>query len=179
MYAFTKSLFCGHIDLSLNKRFGIYILKKQKILYILLIFYTGIFLVSGVGAPIAAYFNNFQLAGEFYGLMSMSCHQNALRCFWLLGYPMALCARCFGIYVGTILMLLFLVFKKNIRQYSFVFVFILIFISVLEIVIEKTNIWGGNNFIRFIFGNIYGFIFVSIIDIVLLKYLKKEKNENI
>jgi len=31
------------------------------------------------------------------------CHQLPERCFWLAGYPMPLCARCFGIVSGSVL----------------------------------------------------------------------------
>jgi uncharacterized membrane protein len=32
---------------------------------------------------------------------SVACHQDAARSFWLLGAPLAVCARCIGIYAGA------------------------------------------------------------------------------
>lgn len=41
-----------------------------------------------------------------YGLFSPLCHQHPDRCFFLAGFPMAVCARCAGIYGGAFLGLL-------------------------------------------------------------------------
>jgi uncharacterized membrane protein len=35
-----------------------------------------------------------------YAAFSPTCHQIPERSFWLFGHPLAVCARCFGIYVG-------------------------------------------------------------------------------
>lgn len=35
-----------------------------------------------------------------YALFSPICHQNPSRCFILHGFPLAVCARCLGIYIG-------------------------------------------------------------------------------
>jgi uncharacterized membrane protein len=32
---------------------------------------------------------------------ALVCHQRPERCFWILGAPVAVCARCLGIYVGA------------------------------------------------------------------------------
>jgi len=135
-------------------------MKKRKIVYILLILYAGVFLTSGIGAPVTAHFNQFELANKFYGLMSLSCHQNPLRSFWIFGYPMALCSRCSGIYLGSILTLLLLIFK-DFRLKS-LFIILLLLMVITEIVLEKVTILEGNNFIRFISGNICGFIFIVL-----------------
>jgi uncharacterized membrane protein len=39
-------------------------------------------------------------AGLVYALFSPVCHQVSSRSFFILGYPLAVCARCLGIYVG-------------------------------------------------------------------------------
>jgi uncharacterized membrane protein len=35
-----------------------------------------------------------------YAIFAPTCHQIDSRCFALFGYPMAVCARCLGIYLG-------------------------------------------------------------------------------
>jgi len=35
-----------------------------------------------------------------YACFSPTCHQIPERCLWLFGHPLAVCARCFGIYAG-------------------------------------------------------------------------------
>jgi uncharacterized membrane protein len=41
-----------------------------------------------------------RLALVFYACFSSVCHQIPERSFWVFGHPMAVCARCFGIYAG-------------------------------------------------------------------------------
>jgi len=49
------------------------------------------------------------------GLLSLSCHQAVERSFWWGDYPLPLCTRCLGIYVGIFLGLL-LDFPAHIRR---------------------------------------------------------------
>ena len=37
-----------------------------------------------------------------YRLFSFVCHQQPERSLWLAGLPLAVCARCFGIYLGAL-----------------------------------------------------------------------------
>jgi uncharacterized membrane protein len=37
---------------------------------------------------------------------ALVCHQRTERCFWIFGAPVAVCARCLGIYVGAAIGLL-------------------------------------------------------------------------
>lgn len=39
-------------------------------------------------------------AGFLYALFSPTCHQIPERCFSLRGYPLAVCGRCLGVYLG-------------------------------------------------------------------------------
>ncbi len=38
----------------------------------------------------------------FYAVFAPVCHQRPERCFFLDGFPMAVCGRCFGIYAGIL-----------------------------------------------------------------------------
>jgi uncharacterized membrane protein len=40
------------------------------------------------------------LSAILYGCFAPACHQVPERSFFLLGHPLAVCARCFGIYAG-------------------------------------------------------------------------------
>jgi uncharacterized membrane protein len=60
------------------------------------------------------------LIGDVFPLLSLAarfffapvCHQDAARSFWYLGVPLAVCARCFGIYCGAAIGLLFSVQQR-------------------------------------------------------------------
>ena len=43
---------------------------------------------------------------SMYAAFSSVCHQQPERCWWLLDYPLAVCVRCLGFYVGAIAALL-------------------------------------------------------------------------
>jgi uncharacterized membrane protein len=39
----------------------------------------------------------------FYAIFSPTCHQIDSRCFLFFGFPLAVCARCLGVYLGILL----------------------------------------------------------------------------
>jgi uncharacterized membrane protein len=53
-----------------------------------------------VGAPAAAAGGHETLAFVIYHGLNGICHQMPERSFWIAGHPLAVCARCFGIYAG-------------------------------------------------------------------------------
>lgn len=53
-----------------------------------------------VGAPAAAASGYEALAFVVYQGLGGVCHQMPERAFWMAGHPLAVCARCFGIYAG-------------------------------------------------------------------------------
>ncbi|HLL72698.1 MAG TPA: DUF2085 domain-containing protein [Pyrinomonadaceae bacterium] len=61
-----------------------------------------------VGAPLAASGGHEASAFVIYQGLKTVCHQMAERAFWVAGHPLAVCARCFGIYAGfTVAVLLY------------------------------------------------------------------------
>jgi len=55
-----------------------------------------------VAAPLVAS-GGFQCAAVLYAIFSPHCHQISDRCFHLDGHPLAVCARCLGVYLGFFL----------------------------------------------------------------------------
>ncbi|HEX8422215.1 MAG TPA: DUF2085 domain-containing protein [Pyrinomonadaceae bacterium] len=53
-----------------------------------------------LGAPAAAAGGHEALAFVVYQGLSGVCHQMPERAFWIAGHPLAVCARCSGIYAG-------------------------------------------------------------------------------
>jgi uncharacterized membrane protein len=61
-----------------------------------------------VGAPVAAGGGHETVAFVLYHGLSGVCHQMPERAFWVAGHPLAVCARCTGIYAGfTLIALLY------------------------------------------------------------------------
>jgi len=61
--------------------------------------------------------HNLGAGGYLYLFFSGVCHQEADRCFMYHGQPLAVCARCFGIYIGFIPGLLASGFIPRIRNF--------------------------------------------------------------
>ncbi|HEY0100143.1 MAG TPA: DUF2085 domain-containing protein [Pyrinomonadaceae bacterium] len=53
-----------------------------------------------LGAPVAAAGGHETLAFVIYRGLDGVCHQMPERAFWIAGHPLAVCARCSGIYAG-------------------------------------------------------------------------------
>jgi uncharacterized membrane protein len=60
-------------------------------------------------APLATA-GQWALAPMFYALFEPICHQSPERCFFFMGEPLAVCARCLGLYSGFWLGLVLLPF---------------------------------------------------------------------
>ena len=130
---------------------------------ILLIFciYSLFFLIGSILAPIMAHFKQYDLSGILTATYMFSCHQRPERSFWIFDYPVALCCRCLGFYLGIILSSLVALIKK---QYLPIKTFyLLLFTSLIDILsncIFKINTHKGT---RFFIGIIMGTIFVTLI----------------
>jgi uncharacterized membrane protein len=59
-------------------------------------------LAAIVLAPLAAA-AGFRGSALLYAIFSPHCHQIADRCFHVSGYPLAVCGRCLGVYLGFFL----------------------------------------------------------------------------
>jgi uncharacterized membrane protein len=60
----------------------------------------GLAVLSAGGAALAAAAPVLHSPG-IHALFHPLCHQQPARSFWMAGAPMAVCARCLGIYIGT------------------------------------------------------------------------------
>ena len=90
-------------------------LMKNKIRIIFLILfslYSAYFFIGSTLAPILAHYQYYDLSAKLTSLFIYSCHQQPDRSFWLMGYPVALCCRCYGVYLTTMIASIFAIFNK-------------------------------------------------------------------
>lgn len=123
------------------------------------------------------------LGGVLYSAFSPVCHQIESRCIFLFGFPLAVCARCFGIYVG---------FLAGILTYSCVRGFTdlrmpktkYFFLVSLPIVLDTSGnfwgLWSSPSWLRFIFGSIWGHIlpYYFITGVCEFVFHLKKRREN-
>lgn len=63
---------------------------------------AALFVTLIVGAPLLKAGGLQVAAGAAYGALALVCHQMDERSFHLLGFKLAVCARCFGLYAGVL-----------------------------------------------------------------------------
>ena len=147
--------------------------KTVKSIVLISMIICGIlFVVCAILAPILAHFKFYQTSAMITNMLSFTCHQGQKGSFWILDYPVALCARCLGFYTGLAIFgikSLFNKIKLNIKTFG-----ILILISIIGLICDsilKTNI---GNIVRFIIGLILGLIFVIIINMIFNLFQKRK-----
>lgn len=145
-----------------------------KVFLYLFLIYTLFFIICGFSAPILAHTKQYYMADTIYLLMHRSCTQEALRCFWIFGYQMAICARCLGAYIGVATGIIFLILGKCFNSKIYIS---LILIAFGEILIEFLKLYNGNNYIRFFAGIALGFFIIISINYLLNSIQKEKKKE--
>ena len=133
-------------------------------------------LLGSIAAPIMACLTKYDLSAKLTSLFIYSCHQQPDRSFWLLGYPIALCCRCLGFYLGVaISTIVALIGKFNLKLRYFV-----IFLLFTTTDIFANFIWHKDtrNITRFITGIIMGLLFTMVLNYICNINRRKMKNEN-
>lgn len=133
---------------------------RRKTIYILTLFGIFVWLAAIFLAPFLR--SRESAWGIFcYSVFSPVCHQIPGRCLTFFDYPLAVCARCFGIYAGFFLgTLAFPVMKKHLfiglpKPALFLAVSAPI---VIDTVGNFFNLWPTPNILRFFIGMSWGWI---------------------
>jgi uncharacterized membrane protein len=96
------------------------------------------------GAPFAALVLSYAF--------SLVCHQHPERSFWLFGAPVAVCARCLGIYLGAAIGLLL----RTSRRMATRLLIAAAAINLLDAFTELAGLHGNWLVVRFLLGVILG-----------------------
>ena len=127
---------------------------------ILLCLYSLYFIIGSTLAPIFSDFKMYALADKMRFLYANSCHQQPDRSFWILGYPIALCCRCYGVYFSTFIYGIFVVIRKIKLPWKIFFsIFSIDFIDIFL----NLKIIDTSNIIRFLAGILIGILFIDVL----------------
>lgn len=136
--------------------------KKKTVLPIYLISLATLFLWL-IGIFLAPYLRSRALPIQAfaYVLYSPICHQAPSRCFSLFGHPLAVCARCLGIYSGCLLGFALYPWLRGFRSVVLPATSIFILLS-LPILVDTfgnfSQLWDTHNLGRFLTGIVWGTI---------------------
>ena len=133
----------------------------KKFLLILFFIYSTFFFIGSMLAPIFAHFQLYDFSAILTSTYMYSCHQQPDRSFWILGYPVALCARCTGFYLGVMLTSIFTLFK-HFKIKFFLLTSIIIFI-LTDIILNFIFKFNTGNILRFIAGFGMGYLFIQVL----------------
>ncbi len=79
---------------------------------------------------------------------ALVCHQRPERCFWIFGAPIAVCARCLGIYIGAAIGLL----VRTSQRLAIRLVVVASAINLLDGLAEVAGLHGNWLELRFVLG---------------------------
>jgi len=125
-------------------------------------FFTAAALVLWLGTIVLAPYLKSRSSpwqGLFYAVFSPVCHQAPDRCFLVLGHPLAVCARCLGIYLGCLVGIGLYPWLRGFLRLELppTRVFILLsFPIVLDTLGNFVRFWHTPNLVRFLTGLIWG-----------------------
>jgi len=126
------------------------------------------------------------LAKFIYTVFAPTCHQISSRCIHAFGYPLAVCARCMGIYAGFFLGTIFYPLIKGFSAPSLPQAKLIILVSVpiaMDAVGNFLGIWMSSNWIRLITGALWGiilpFYFLAGISEYFLRQNKRSISRNL
>ncbi|MDX6270897.1 MAG: hypothetical protein QOD28_2120 [Acidobacteriota bacterium] len=108
-----------------------------------------------VGAPVAASAGHEATAFVIYQGLKTVCHQMPERSFWVAGHPLAVCARCFGIYAGFAAAVLAYPLSRRLQRTETprrAWLLLALAPTAFDFTLGITGLWANTHLSRFVTG---------------------------
>jgi uncharacterized membrane protein len=108
-----------------------------------------------VGAPLAWAGGHDGAAFVIYRSLKTVCHQIPERAFWVAGHPLAVCARCLGIYVGFAVAALVYPLTRSLRETTTpqrAWLIAALLPTSVDFLLGLTGLWANTHSSRFLTG---------------------------
>jgi uncharacterized membrane protein len=115
-----------------------------------------------VAAPLLAA-HSFVLPAAIYLFFSRICHQIPARCFWIAGYPLAVCHRCFGIYFGLFAGSLITIRSLHHSRERRAWLIAAIVPLCIDALLPYSGFWENSPASRFVTGFFFGVVSAQIL----------------
>ena len=132
-----------------------------KIFLILIVLYSMFFFIGSTLYPIAAHFQLWEFADKISLLFIHACHRQPDRTFFIYEYPVALCCRCYGFYLGIIISGIFAFCNKLKLNKNTITIFIIISLFEVSISLIYGTQFNSGNITRFLVGIIMGMLLIK------------------
>jgi uncharacterized membrane protein len=149
---------------------------------------TGIFLWMG-GIFLAPYLRarSSPWQGLAYAVFKPVCHQLPSRSFSRFGAPLAVCARCLGIYLGFLIGVILYPLVRGFRRLAVppARVFLLVSLPiVLDTIGNFLQLWNTSNSVRMMIGILWGmplpfYIITGIADLFIAQRSRRETSKQV
>jgi uncharacterized membrane protein len=124
----------------------------------------GIVCLFILAAPILASHSHHGPAAVFYFSFSLICHQIQDRSFTIFGFPLAVCHRCFGIYVGLLLGTLFISqFIHRSPRSRRIWISSACVPLLFDHLAPYLGLWTSTAYSRYVTGLLFGFLVSSLL----------------
>jgi len=156
-----------------------YRLSRKIVLFInfgLVLWLAGIILTPILAA--SAMLLGRKIAAFMYFFYSPVCHQIADRSFWLNGYPLPVCIRCLGFYLGGFFISLIYLFKNAVYFWRMRIYILLIAPTFLDFVFEKINLYTNFVGLRHLTGIMLGIAIFQLLLFSLSSDISKKHSKS-
>jgi uncharacterized membrane protein len=114
-------------------------------------------------APLLAAAGNGLAGFGVYRVFAALCHQRAERSFWLAGQPLAVCARCLGVYAGFAACLLLYPLARPLRRTAAPaprWLALALLPAALDLLLDFAGLWQNTHWSRALTGAVAGAVAV-------------------
>lgn len=124
----------------------------------------GLFCAMILAAPILLSYSCHRAASILYFSFSNICHQIPDRSFFILGYPLPVCHRCTGIYLGLLLGSLIVIrFVHQSLHVRRTWILAACIPMLIDFALSYSGIWIGNVYSRFFTGLFFGYLISALL----------------
>ena len=122
---------------------------------------AALFLGVVVLAPWARAHGHDGVGQAIYRGFSVVCHQNGERSFHVSGFPLAVCARCFGLYVGGAVGILLYPLVRSLKRRETparVWLLVAALPTTIDFALGLFGIWPNTHLSRFVTASLLGVV---------------------